>query len=270
MVSDHMKRISKILLFLLPLLSGVFVALEEYFMFLSIEKLDIFSSNHKTENKIWIAVDGDMLRFAPAMLLKWSSKQRILEEELPVYISTKWTSGKAIQIREKPRIVWMILGWQGGKWFLSEDGGIWSASHPANQSMLFSVSSGDVPWDISDAIPSPIQGLSPRNDRVYRSSLPLDFLRFCRNGFTDSAWYHSVEKITLDRRAGRYLFRISLKKDGRIADVLVDGDVRTLNERNVAIEHVLRTIPETTKKSIIDATYQDKIVVKFLSDDLRP
>ena len=41
MVSDHMKRISKILLFLLPLLSGVFVALEEYFMFLSIEKLDI-------------------------------------------------------------------------------------------------------------------------------------------------------------------------------------------------------------------------------------
>ncbi|MEN6622000.1 MAG: hypothetical protein ABFD50_10670 [Smithella sp.] len=265
-----MKRVSRIVFIILPLFFGILVALEEYFMFLSIKKINVYSSDFAIEDKIWIALDGNMLRFAPAMLLKWNAKQRLLEEELPVYISTKWTSGKTMQIREKPRILWMILGWQGGKWYLSEDGGIWSASHPANRSMLFSVASVDVQWDISDAIPSPVQGESPRNDRVYRSSLPLDFLRYCRNSFNSSAWYHSVEKLTLDRRAGRFLFRIVLKKDGRVVDVLVDGDVRTLNERNVAIEHVLRTIPETTKKSIIDATYQDKIVVKFLSDDLRP
>ncbi len=162
----------------------------------------------------------------------------------------------------------MILGWQGNKWYLSEDGGIWSANHPANQYMHFSVKSGDVQWNVADAIPSPIQGVSPKHDRVYHSSLPLDYLRDWRSGFSRSTWYHSVEQLLLDRRAGRFLFRIILKKDGHIADLLVDGDVQSLNERNVAIEHVLQAIPETTKKSIIDATYQDKIVVKYLSDDL--
>ena len=265
-----MRRVSKIFIVLLFLCLGIIMAIEEYFMFLSIKTVSVYSSDAAIEDKIWIAFDGDMLRFAPIMLMKWGAKQRILEEKFPIYVTMKWTSAKDMQIQEKPRAVWMILGWQGEKWYMSEDGGIWSASHPANKSMFISLSSDDVPWDISDAIPSPIQGVSPRNDRVYQSSLPLDFLRHCRNGFKSSTWYRSVEKLTLDRRAGEFLFRIILKKDGQISDVLVDGDVRTLNERNVAIEHVLRTIPEATKKSIIDATYQDKIVVKFLSDDLRP
>ena len=269
-MSDQMKRIIRITVLIFSFFSGAFLAIEEYFMFFSIKRVSVFSSNFAIEDKIWIAIDGDMLRFAPVMLMKWSVTRRILEEELPVYVSMEWTWGKTVQIREKPRMVWMILFWQGEKWYLSEDGGMWSANHPVNHSVQFSTNSRDVPWNIADAIPSPIHGVSPRRDRVYRSSLPLDFLRDWRSGFNRSAWYHSVDQLTLDRRAGRFLFRITLKKDGRIADLLVDGDVQSLNERNVAIEHVLQTIPETRKKSIIDATYLDKIVVNYLSDDLRP
>ncbi len=123
-------------------------------------------------------------------------------------------------------------------------------------------------WHISDTFPSPIQGDSTRKDKVYSSNLPITLFKYWKKCFSLHGWYKFAEDLLLERRAGKYIFVIALGGELKGTKLILDGNAEGMNERMSQLMTSFR-VCGAGKKSIIDATYQDKIVVKSVSDDYR-
>lgn len=266
---DSRKKIfSGKIYFMISFFFGIIISTESNYLFFSLNLNRLNFINKSGEKFFWEYLNPLAIRYSPFFFLYWNNLKIKFEETIPTCIQLERLNFFKFIISEKQRNVLITVKWNNNIFFVSDDDAIWFIDHPLNKEMNFFDNLYGVYWHISDTFPSPIQGDSTRKDKVYSSNLPITLFKYWKKCFSLHGWYKFAEDLLLERRAGKYIFVIALGGELKGTKLILDGNAEGMNERMVAVDDVLQSVRGAGKKSIIDATYQDKIVVKSVSDDL--
>ncbi|MDR1977361.1 MAG: hypothetical protein LBQ42_01365 [Synergistaceae bacterium] len=100
---------------------------------------------------------------------------------------------------------------------------------------------------------------------VFPSLFSVDVIEDFLTGFGNEPWFENIEEIVLDRRAGADLFKLRFIRGGQELMILLQKDKYRGRELNIALDHILERLRKEGGNHLIDATYEEKIVVDSLS-----
>ncbi|HCA41389.1 MAG TPA: hypothetical protein DEP01_07860 [Aminobacterium sp.] len=215
-----------------------------------------------SEKIFWSHLNSSSLRYWPVALKQKDTLTEEIESEIPVTFSMAVYPFQSIKVQAEPLHVWLVLVWGNITWYVAPDGRIWDGQSPVSK-FVCGEQKPDVPvWYLKETFPTPAEGFGETNKVVYRSVLPLESLRKWVQEIEKINWGGTVSKVVLGRRAGSYSFIIQVKWKEKYFTVLLDERVERWFSIAQALPQILKDSPAEYNHIEIDATYEEKIVVK--------
>jgi hypothetical protein len=245
------------------LLGGIW-RLNDYYVWLSIRDYRIEVSDPALEKRLWDIFPSESLRFWPLFLRKIRDTEAYLERTLPVFVHTRITGMGTFVTDIKLLSPWVVVEWRGQLWCISREGRMWNVTDGS-----LGIESLKIPQRPLWRVPSLAAELSgdsyslPKG--VFPSLFSMEAIGNFLEGLGDAPWFGNIEEIVLDRRAGVDFFKLRYIREKQEFAILIQKDKYGWRELNIALEHVVDRLREEGGNHVIDATYQDKIVVRNLS-----
>jgi hypothetical protein len=245
------------------LLGGLW-RLEERYIWTSMRGLHVKATDPVLEKRFWDIFPSQCLRLWPLFLRRSQAMGAFLERTLPVLVYTRITGVGKFTTDIKLLSPWVLVEWRGQVWCLSKEGRMWNAADrnlklaglELPRKPLWKVPS--LPGEPSGDLQALPQGIFPP---LFSVRAIEDFL----TGFGEESWFENIEEIVLDRRAGADLFKLRLVRGRQEVTILLQKDKYRGRELNIALGHVLENLRKEGSNHLIDATYEDKIIVKKMS-----
>ena len=237
--------------------------LNERYAWMSLRSYRVESADPALEQRFWDIFPSRCLRFWPFFIRKSQDIGEFLERTSPIIVRTRMTGLGSFSTEIKLLSPWLIVKWRGQTWCLSREGRMWNTSDGT-----LSIRQMEIPkkplWIIPEltAASSGDQAL-PKG--VFPSIFSTEPMEGFLAGFGKESWFKDIQEIVLDRRAGADLFRFKLVFGKQEFMVLVQRDKYGWRELNIAFEHILERLRKEGGNHLIDATYEDKIVVSALT-----
>lgn len=245
-------------------LLGGFCFLFEHNAWMSLRDYRIETTDPTLERSFWGLIPSRSIRFWPFFVRDARGIGSFMERTLPVTVRTEIKGLGAFSTTITLLSPWGLVEWRENVWCVSKEGRMWNASDPALK--LQGLEPPKKPlWRIS-TLPTPVSSDdSPLPGGVFPSLFPLEAVKDFLTQLGDRSWFKDVEEVTLDRRAGKELFRLRIVRGKQDFAVLIQSSKFGWQELGLALENILDRLSKEGGNHLIDATYEDKIVVRNLS-----
>lgn len=250
--------------FLCSALLGSFWFLFEHNAWMALQGYVIKTSDPTLERTFWDLIPARSIRFWPFFVRDSRGIASFMERTLPVTVQTEMRGFGRFKTTIDLLTPWGLVEWRGNVWCVSKEGRMWSATDPNLK--LEGLETPQRPlWRIASLSLSSSADVLPLPGGVFPSLFPLDAIKELMSQLGDKPWFKDVEEITLDRRAGKDLFKLKITRGKQVFAVLIQNSQLGWQELGFALEHILNRLTKEGGNHMIDATYEDKIVVSNLS-----
>ena len=214
------------------------------------------------EERYWDVFPSRSLRFWPSFMRKARDLEVFLERTTPVLVNTRMTGMGSFVADIRFLSPHVVVEWQGEMWCISKEGRMWNLAERG-----FGFRDLEIPmrpvWRV--CAPSPVG----ENERVlpsgvFPSIFSTEVIDGFLEGFGNASWFDGVEEIAVSRRAGDDLFELRYAREGINFTILIQKSKHDLEELSLALEYILNRLRLEGGNHLIDATYNDKVVVKSL------
>lgn len=216
-----------------------------------IVKMDLWSLVSDEEKRNWIVF--------------WLHAPRVveyLERMYPLRVKIFLSGWGDFEWQCQPLLPWLVLRWQKKEWYVDEEGLLWAADLPEN-SLVRGIRRPSGPalfW--GEEMPSP-QAVAPEDRRIFRSRLPLGMLESWRKTLQHIGWFPLLEEWAVHKGNEGEIVHLRMTLEGRRVLVVLDGRDQRWEQMRNAVDVIVRDLtPQQDAVYRIDATYDDKIVVK--------
>ncbi|MDR1622206.1 MAG: hypothetical protein LBS00_07515 [Synergistaceae bacterium] len=237
--------------------------MEERYIWMSMRGVTIKAADPVLEKRFWDIFPSRCLRFWPLFLRRSQAIGAFLERTLPVLVYTRMTGVGKFTTDIKLLSPRVLVEWRKQVWCISQEGRMWNVAErslevgglelPRKPLWRVPFLSGESSGDVS--LP---QGVFPS---LFSVEAIEDFL----TGFGNESWFENIEEIVLDRRAGADLFKLRFVRGGQELMILLQKDKYRGRELDIALGLILENLRKEGGNHLIDATYEDKIIVRKLS-----
>jgi hypothetical protein len=238
--------------------------LNERFVWMSMQEFHIKVTDPVLEKRFWDIFPSQCLRFWPLFLRRSQVMKVFLERTLPVLVSTRVTGFGGFATDIELLSPWVLVEWREQVWCISQEGRMWNIADKDLEIIGLDLPRKPLwripflPVEASEDVYSLPRGVFPS---LFSVEAIEDFLA----RFGSESWFGNIEEVVLDRRAGADLFNLRFIRGGQELTILLQKDKYIGQELNTALEHILKSLQKEGGNHLIDATYEDKIVVKKLS-----
>lgn len=249
---------------LCSMLLGGLWTLFEYNEWMSLRNYSIKAADPVLERRFWEMFPSQCLRFWPFFIRKSQDMGSFLEKTLPIVVRTKMTGFGVFSTDIELLSPWVVIEWRGIVWCVSREGKMWNTSDPSTH-----IKGLDIPqkplWRMSPSAFPLSQDERPLPGGVFPSLFSVEVIEKFLTEFENEPWFKDAQEIFLDRRAGADLLKLRLVRGKQEFVILIQRDKYGWRELNIALEHILDRLLKEGGNHLIDATYEDKIVVRNLS-----
>jgi hypothetical protein len=250
-----------------PVLLGGLWCLNERFLWMSFRDLSIEAADPVLERRFWDVFPSRSLKFWPFFAQKSKDIEAFLEKTLPMLVDIRMTGFGSFSVRMKMLSPRVIVEWRKEIWCVSREGRMWNTGDRSlwlpgleiPRSPLWRVAS------LSELENEINEGELPAPSGVFPALVSIEFIEDFLSSFGGETWFGDVREISLERRAGSDLFRLSLVRGEQEFIILIQRDKYEERDLNDTLASVLETLFEEGGSHLVDATYRDKIVVSAYS-----
>jgi hypothetical protein len=157
---------------------------------------------------------------------------------------------------------WLLVEWRGQVWCLSREGRMWNTAD--EDARIEGLNIPEKPlWRIRTDSAEGNEAPVPKG--VFPFLFSVEGIERFLEGFGKSSWFGYVEDVTVDRRGGADIFTLRCVRGKRTLTILIQKNPQGWQELNTALEHILERLWREGGDHLIDATYEDRVVVGELS-----
>lgn len=254
--NDRLRRFGTKAL-LLGLLLGSVSALEARFQTLRLFSLTLTPWNLAIENQLFRHTPSSAQRFWPLSILCFHPCQETLEGLFPVKVNPSISGWARVNFSYIPREVFLRVKREGQIWTLSKDGKIW----PRSLDLEPQQGRQDVPvveW--ADDLPPIFE--SEKDKVVNGSTLPIHKIKCWLEGISEAGWAEDPIHLNVKKRTGGLVLELHRKFGGTEIKLILPEDTVRWTQIFQALKEIRQRLTGKEKWVQIDATYDDKIVVK--------
>jgi hypothetical protein len=145
---------------------------------------------------------------------------------------------------------------------VDEEGLLWSTDLPENNIVkgIRRPSGPALLW--GEEMPSP-QAIVPEDRQIFRSRLPLGMLESWKKTLQLIGWFPLLEEWAVHKRSGTEIVTLRMTLEGRHILLVMDGRDQRWEDLKGAVDVIVRDLtPQQDAVYLVDATYDDKIVVR--------
>lgn len=245
------------------LLGGLW-SLFEYNAWFSFGNYSLKAPDPALERAFWELLPSRVLRFWPFFVRDSRNVGGFLEKKLPVAVRTEMRGLGSFSTRIDLLSPWLVAEWRGQLWVVSREGRMWNT---ADSSMR--LSGMEIPerplWRIPTLPETLSRDVLPLPRGVFPSFLPTGTVEEFLARLGLCSWFRDVQDIELNRRAGSTLFKLGLVRGKQKFTVLIQRNGYGWQELGLALEQIVDRLSTEGGDHLIDATYENKIVVRNLS-----
>ncbi|MDR1873765.1 MAG: hypothetical protein LBQ90_01955 [Synergistaceae bacterium] len=243
---------------------GSLWCLNERYAWMSLRGYRLTAGNSFVEKRFWDVFPAESLRFWPSFLQESQNVASFLERTIPVEVRTQLTGFGTFSTTVSLLSPWLLVEWRGQTWCISREGRMWSTAD--EDARIGGLRIPEKPlWRIASSDSSGVDE-APLPRGVFSSLFPVNIIENFLEGFGKASWFENVREIALERRAGADLFRLHYVSEERKYTILIQRNRSGWQELNTALEHILKRLPKDGGSRLIDATYENRIVVRALSE----
>jgi len=236
--------------------------LNERHMWMSMRAMSVNASSPDLEERYWDIFPSQSLRFWPLFMRRARDLEVFLEKTAPVLVNTRMTGIGSFVADITLLSPHVVIEWQGEMWCISEEGRMWNLAEGS-----FGFSELQIPMRPIWRMQSP--SLIGENNQflpsgVFPSIFSTELIDSFLKGLGNASWFDGVEEIALSRRAGDDLFELRYAREGKNFTILIQKSKHDLEELGLVLEYILNRLRLEGGNHLIDATYNDKVVVKSL------
>ena len=188
-----------------------------------------------------------------------------MERTNPVLVETRMTGISSFVTDIKLLSPHIVVEWKGELWCISKEGRMWNLAEGSFGFREFEIPRKPL-WRV------PVSSTVSENEQllpggVFPSIFSIDAIDDFLEGLSNASWFDGVEEVVLTRRAGDDLFELRYVREGKIFKILIKREKYSWEELSLILEHFLDRLGKEDGSRLIDATYEDKVMVKDLSID---
>jgi hypothetical protein len=239
--------------------------LNEGFVWMSMRGFHIKVTDPALEKRLWDVFPSQCLRFWPLFLRRSQAMKVFLERTLPVLVSTRMTGLGEFTTDIELLSPWVLVEWREQVWCISQEGRMWNIADKNLEVIGLNLPRKPlwkIPFLSAESSEEDVYSL-PRG--VFPSLFSIEAIEDFLVRFGHEFWFGNIEEIVVDRRAGAELFTLRFIRGRQELTILLQKDKYREQELNTALESILRDLQKEGGNHLIDATYEDKIIVKNLS-----
>ena len=247
---------------LIAFLGGVACSAEEHFQFFRLRGLRMSLEVGISEVELLSLIPDKEKRNWLLFWLHAKHMANYLESMYPLRTRISFAGWGFFEWKCRPLVPWFVLRWQGKEWYVDEEGLLWATDLPENNIVkgIRRPSGPALLW--GDEMPSP-QAVVPEGRQIFRSRLPLGMLESWKKTLQLIGWFPLLEEWAVHKRSGIEIVTLRMTLDGRRILLMVDGRDRRWEGLKGAVDVIVRDLtPQQDAVYLIDATYDDKIVVR--------
>lgn len=245
------------------MLLGSVLCLADYFAWMSLRGYTVKAADPALERRFWEVFPSGCLRFWPLLLSRSQDIASFLEKTIPVIVQTRMTGFGTFVTKIDMLSPWLLLEWKGQVWCISREGRMWSTADNSIRIGGLKTPSGPL-WKIATLPEVSSSDVHPFPAGVFPSLFPVGVPEKFLAVFEKESWFENVREIVLERRAGADLFRLRFVREKQEFTILIQEDKYGWQELNIALGHILKRLLKEGGNHLIDATYENKIVVRNL------
>ncbi|MBQ6919521.1 MAG: hypothetical protein IJQ74_04265 [Synergistaceae bacterium] len=257
-------RVRSSRLFFLALLAGSTMYLSEYKYWFTLKDYRVESQSQSLEKRFWDVFPKRCLTFWPYLLKDAKGIQEFLERDMPITVETEMNGFLTGSFTTKIQWLsaWVKVNWRGKIWCISRDGRMWLFERGRQNDDA----AGKLVWKIPDegniasdgvAVQAPMSG-------VFRSPISTEVIASFLDEFSGCEWFASATDIMWERRAGMNLFILKLSRGGQRFELYLQREKYSGQDIGSMIDALFSRLISEGGNHIIDATYQDKIILRKL------
>ena len=249
---------------LLSIFMGGSLCLFEHYAWLSLRNYTIRSATPELERRFWALLPSAGVRFWPLFIRQSQNIGAFMERTIPVAVITEMEGWGTFSTNIRLLTPWLLVHWRNQVWCISKEGRMWNTAEPQTR-----VGGLEVPkkplWKISPFFGSFGEDSGPLPAGVFPSIFPVEVFEEFGAAFGGEPWYKDLQEVVLERRAGADLFKLRLTRDKQEFAIWIHRSKYKQSDLNIALVHILSRLAKEGGNHLIDATYEDKIVVRKLS-----
>jgi len=253
-----------VLIFLLALIGGSSFYLETFFHFLRVRSISFSPLEETSESLFWKKLKPEDIRWWPLLYLHKNRISREIERSLPVKANLQIIGLGHLEVKVASINPSFIVIWENMPWFVDLSGKIWGKYRVAN--MSFPATSKDLKpaLKIGKGFPAPLpeMDLTGTEDTVFQSLLPMDLISGWMKALRSLPWFDNIDQVVMRENAGAYLLLLRIRTDKGWIDLLVKPDHSKWLLLAEALGRIMPKFPLGYSNIFIDATYEDKIIVR--------
>ena len=246
---------------MLALIAGCILCIVESKYRFALSNYKVEAQSKVLEQRLWEVFPKRCLTFWPYFLSDKEAMRDFLERHMPVKVETKMSGLGNFTTIIKWLQAWVKVDWRGKIWCISRDGFMW-LSEPGRPN---EDEAGRLVWKVPD------QGNLPDDENVnapmfgvFRSPLSTEVIASFLDDFRQYRWFDLVNEVVWERREGMNLFRLQLMNGTQRIELLVQPDKYPGQSIGASIQEVFERAVQEGGNRVIDATYENKIVLRKL------
>jgi hypothetical protein len=188
-----------------------------------------------------------------------------LEKTVPILVNVRLTGFGSFGVDIELLSPWVLVEWRQAVWCISREGRMWNAGDESLRLSGLEIPRKPV-WRVASLFASnDDRGSLPGGVFPSPPLVPTESIENFLSSFGGEPWFGDVEEISLERRAGAELFRLRLVRGQQEFTILIQRDKYEGKELDEALGRVLEDLSREGGSHLIDATYENKIVVRTRS-----
>ena len=258
---------AKLLLVILVLIMGIFVAAEARYAIFRLEKLESGEPLIIDSKILWGTVSTNEERFWPLYYLNKTRHAKELERYFPVEAEIEFDSWGHFRVKITKLTPEIKMYWGNKYWYISDSGKAWLASLKENENLNRELAENRplLVWSSDRQLPI---GLSSGNGNIMQTSLSVSGIREWYRNISVLGWEKDIRYIVALVKEQKPVVTLFFKNKngGPGAQVMLVDSPDKWIEYGMAVQQIHRDMTLLSPDIFIDTTYENKILIKNIKE----
>ncbi len=243
----------------MSLLLGGLWRLVEYRAWMPLSGYRVDAQDPALEERLWSVFPSRCFRFWPYFLKDAEGLKQFLERDIPVSVVTTMPRVGRFATAIKRLTPWLKVRWYDQLWCVSREGRMWNVAEAQGH-----MASADLGLGPTWRLPQLKEDGERPPSGVFDFPMSLDALAGFLDEYQRYEWFRAVQDIAWDRRAGADLFRLKLRREKQLFELLIQPEKYEGQDLGVGLEELFSKLSKEGGNHLIDATYKGKILLRDL------
>ncbi|GEM_PF-1709063 len=253
----------KFWLICIALIVGILFRSEQRYQIFRVRDIAIQPEDQVLERIVWEEIPERYIGFWPGLLMKEDYFCRKVEERLPVKSKLTLNGFGNFRFTSEPLEITGHVSWNRKQWFISAEGYAWSEDLDTGALLFDTKKETHLNWVIGDGCVDLLNedNLSDRR-QVLIATFPVKELGKWSDGLKNYKWFPYISRIQIHKQGGQFILTLGLDIYTNDIKLVLRGSDFPWHEHIDALKKIIPEFPQLGKSVQIDATYNNRIVVK--------